>query len=137
VFRIVLFLAVFTFPSALQSRSAVADDPPVAVIAVSDWRAASWLADPLPTATTKVLLQSDGEDYGTVNARALAIRHATHVIYLGGDESLLSRMFRERLVMQGARPIDLRTMQPPRSRSVNDHHPLNQNPSFIALFNRP
>jgi hypothetical protein len=135
--RSCLLLAALACSNAFDPNASLADEPSDAVIAVSDWRAASWLAKLPPTTATEVLLQNDDEDYAIVNSRAIATKHATHVVYLGGDESLLSQMFRERLTMQGARPVDLRIMRPARTRLQAASHPRNEHVAFATLLNQP
>ena len=57
-----------------------------------------------------VLIQDESEDYEVVNARAFAMRHATFVVYLGGQVSPLSALFLERLQTHGVVAIDLRKL---------------------------
>lgn len=54
-----------------------------------------------------VLVNDGNESYETINARALAMRHATYFVYQSGQASPLAGMYRERLQTQGVVPIEL------------------------------
>ncbi|QDV45852.1 hypothetical protein Enr13x_57550 [Stieleria neptunia] len=142
MYRLSLLAVAVCLPGNFLHRAVLADEPAETVVAVSDWRAASLLRSfSFNTTATDVLVQNDGDDYQTANSREIAMRRATHVVYLGGDESLLSRMFRERLMMQGARPIDLRTVQRAHQHGrqrVDHHRALSSNHlSLAVLLNQP
>ncbi len=84
-----------------------ADEPASAVVVASDWATASALPS-LPVSTKLlVLFQDKDEAEEVIHTRALTMRHATHFIYLSGQESLLSAMYRERMTNQGAIAINL------------------------------
>jgi hypothetical protein len=105
MFRFVAFAVTLTL---FTCRVATAADPVATVVVASD-RFAALLLPQLP-ANTKlvVLIQDEREPDEIIHARALAMRHATHFVYFGGQESPLSALYRERLVTQGAVAVDLR-----------------------------
>ncbi len=105
MFRCTLFTTTLW---CLSSLIASAADPGAVMVVASDHRTAASLP-PLPTsARLVVLIQDHDEPEQAVHARALAMRHATHFVYVGGQESLLSAMYRERLTTHGTIAIDLR-----------------------------
>lgn len=54
-----------------------------------------------------ILVHDKQESYETINARALAMRHARYFVYQSGQESTLAALYRERLQTQGVMPIEL------------------------------
>src|SRR6056297_1291086 len=103
---------------------AVAAEPSAAVVVVSD-RATAVSLPPLPSGfKVVVLIQQEGEPDEVIHARALAMRDATHFVYHGGREPLLSAMYRERFVTHGATAIDLRKhLSRQRLRSIPSSRP--------------
>jgi len=77
------------------------------LVVVSDQEIASLLSSLPSDVVLGVLIHDKNESYEIVNARALAMRHATYFIYHGGRESSLTSMCLERLKMQGVVAIDL------------------------------
>ncbi|QDV69398.1 hypothetical protein Poly24_31140 [Rosistilla carotiformis] len=105
MFRLSILTAVFVCLLGPQLRG---DDPSALLIAASHQRTASSLP-PLPHGTrVVVLIQDSGDDYATVNARALSARDATHIVFDRTDQPLLIQMFRERLTRRRAIPVELR-----------------------------
>ena len=101
-------LVIFTAVVCLSGADVQAAGPPKLLIAASHHRAASSLPL-LPHGTlVGVLIEDNGDDYATINTRAMAVRHATHLVFDCEDQSLLARLFRERLTKLGVIPIDLR-----------------------------
>lgn len=60
-----------------------------------------------PRRVLGVLIASGQESPETIEARALALRHATHFVYRSGPTSTLGAMYRERLQSQGLIAIEL------------------------------
>jgi hypothetical protein len=93
---------------------AAAAEPARLLVVVENHHVAATLP-PLPDeAAVAILIEHEGEPFDAINARALKMRGASHVIYSGGCESLLSAIFRERLQNHGAVAIDVRTHCPTR-----------------------
>jgi hypothetical protein len=93
----------------------VAAEPTVLSVVLADHVTASSMP-PLPIGTpAAVLIEHDDDDVGTIEARAIAMRHATHFVYFPRAETPLSAMYRQRLTAQGAIPVALPT--PPRLRN--------------------
>ena len=82
----------------------------VQTMVVADSASAAFLQSLPSGVALGVLIQDEFEDYEVVNARAFAMRHATFVVYLGGQESPLSALFLERLQTHGVVAIDLRKL---------------------------
>lgn len=96
-------------------KGSVAAEPAVLSVVLADQLTASSMP-PLPPGTTAVvLIEHQDDDARTIEARAIAMRHATHFVYVPGRETPLSAMYRQRLTAQGATPIALPA--PPRLRS--------------------
>ncbi|TWT96587.1 hypothetical protein [Neorhodopirellula pilleata] len=107
--RLVLFTTLLSCALAAES---VAAEPTVLSVVLADHVAASSMP-PLPPGTpAAVLIEHDDDDVGIIEARAIAMRHATHFVYVPRNETPLSAMYRQRLTAQGAIPVALPT--PPR-----------------------
>ena len=125
--RLILFTTLLSCGFVLKS---VAAEPAVLSVALADRVTASSLP-PLPPGThAAVLIQHDDDDAAAIEARAIAMRHATHFVYAPGRETPLSAMYRQRLTAQGATPIALAA--PPRLQTPSIRsQPL---PTFDSLL---
>lgn len=125
----------FLFAACLISVHVHAGDPPAILIAASNHQTASSLP-PMPRGVSVVVLIQDADDdYAVVNARALAMRRATHFVSDRNDRSPLARLFRERLIGLGVIPIEI---QKPRHQPVGlagmNGHVASQDLSFANQF---
>jgi hypothetical protein len=103
-------------------------------IAVSNHQVALSLP-PLPKGATVAVLIRNGDgdaDDATINARALAMRHATHFVYDHDDRSPHTRMFRERLIGLGAVPIELRKSRSQALGITETNAGISSNPMLFA-----
>jgi hypothetical protein len=96
-------------------RSGFAGEPSPIFIVVPDLKTASQVARNLPGIRVGVIEYRDDETDEVVNARAVALRNATHLLYDQSNESLRMAMVRERLQMQGVLAINLRQFQSTRN----------------------
>lgn len=102
-----MFRLVFVVVTCFACLGACAGEPPAMLIAVSNYSTASSLP-PLPRgASVAVLIHAAEDDYATINARALVMRHAKYFVFDRDDHSPISQMFRERLIGVGAIPVEL------------------------------
>lgn len=120
--------------ACLYGAAASADDPPVRLLAVANHQVASLLPPVPPGTSIAVLIHDQRDSDAAVNARALAMRHATHFVSDCDNASLLTQLFRERLINHGAIPITL-----PRTRSqvlglADSNAAISNNPSYADLF---
>lgn len=92
-----------------------AGEPLPVFVVVPDLKTASEITRNLPGIRVGVLQYRDDEADDIVNARAVALRNATHVLYDQSSESLRMAMIRERLQMQGVLAINLRQLQSTRN----------------------
>jgi hypothetical protein len=116
--RVSVLAFVLTFGSMVCDVAAAAE--PIAAVIVSDQVAASMLSS-LPTGSGSVicvLQQRMHEPDEVIDARALALRDATHYIYHSEYESLRSAMYRQRLQAHGAIAVDLREHLPRHQRMM-------------------
>jgi hypothetical protein len=98
----------------LHGLVVLADYPASAVVVAADRAAASALPALPDNVKLLVLIQNDDEPHALIHTRALAMRDATHFVYLGDSVSSLSAMYRERLANQGAVTINLTRNLPAR-----------------------
>lgn len=134
MFRLSVFAVVVICLSGVRVRAA---EPSALLIAASHQRAASSLP-PLPHGTlVVVLVQDGGDDYATINARAMAARRATHFVFDCEDQSLLAQMFRERLTRLGAIPVELRTSRSQFFGPANSNTDAPTQTTFSNLLARP
>ncbi|MCC9645230.1 hypothetical protein LOC71_23370 [Rhodopirellula sp. JC740] len=99
---VALLIVVLASPSTLTA----AETEKLSVVAATPNAAA--MLPPLPQGSRMVvLLENDGDSIETINRRALSMKDATHFVYLPGDESILTAMYRERLQSRGAVPVAL------------------------------
>lgn len=89
-----------------------AAEPNRLLIVVPDKQTADTLAAAFPGVRSSILKYHEGESQETINARALALRHATHFVFDDSLESLDTAIFRQRLRMHGVTTINLRQYLP-------------------------
>lgn len=80
---------------------ATAGEPNRVLIITPDFEMAAAVSARFPGIRLGVLQHHVDESDETVNARAMALQHATHLIFDPSVESLRLAMFRERLAVQG------------------------------------
>jgi len=80
---------------------ATAGEPDRVWIIAPDFEMAAAFSAKFPGIRLGVLQHDVDESDETVNTRAMALRHATHLIFDPSVESLRLAMFRERLAVQG------------------------------------
>jgi len=111
-FCLSVYVVLYIWNPFLNAEDTIAGDTTAertvpTLVVVSDKEIASLLSSLPPDVVLGVLIHDSNESYEIVNARALAMRHATYFIYHGGRESSLTSMCLERLKMQGVVAIDL------------------------------
>ena len=124
-----LFLSIaLLLPDNLQS---LAGEPGLITIVVTDPRLAAKVSAKVPGLRVGVLeIQADEPDE-VINARAVAWRNATHLLFDHSTESLRSAMFRERLQMHGVVAINIRSNSLQRPHSGRSPH----SPSIELIAN--
>ena len=94
--------------------ASVAGEPSSVIVAVPDPDLAAVILAKIPGVRVGVL-QFDAEESDlAINARAIALRHATYFVFDQSKECLRMAMFRERLQMQGVVAINIRPFSFPR-----------------------
>lgn len=96
----------------------LAGDPGSIVVVVPDPDTAALVSAKVSGVRIGVLQVHADESDETVNARAVALRHATHLVFDHSNESLRLAMFRERLQMQGVIAINMRPSSQPRYKNA-------------------
>jgi hypothetical protein len=124
-----LFLAIALVNSI--TVSSLAGDPSPIIVVVPDPDTAAVVSAKVPGVRIGVLQVHPDESDETINARAVALRHATHLVFDHSNESLRLAMFRERLQMQGVIAINLRPSSQPRYKNAR---PANA-PQYERLAN--
>jgi hypothetical protein len=109
------FCAIALFSSTTLWCSA--GEPDSIVVVVPDPAMAAAVAARIPSARIGVLQVHADEPDEVINARAIALRHATHLVFDHSSESPRLAMFRERLQMQGVVAINVRPWSQPRYRT--------------------
>ncbi|MBM3964527.1 MAG: hypothetical protein FJ308_05585 [Planctomycetes bacterium] len=96
----------------------LAGEPDSIVVVVPDPDTAAVVSAKVPGVRIGVLQVHADEPDEVINARALALRHATHLVFDHSNESLRMAMFRERLQMQGVVAINIRPSSLPRYKNA-------------------
>ncbi|MFN7890711.1 MAG: GTP-binding protein [Pirellula sp.] len=99
------FLAIALLNST--TLSSLAGEPRSIIVVVPDPDTAAVVSAKAPGVRIGVLQVHANESDETVNARAVALRHATHLVFDHSNETLRLAMFRERLQMQGVIAINI------------------------------
>jgi hypothetical protein len=123
------FLAIALLNST--TLSSLAEEPTSIIVIVPDPDTAALVSAKVPGVRIGVLQVHPDESDETINARAIALRHATHLVFGYSNESIRLAMFRERLQMQGVVAINMRPSAQPRYKNVR---PANS-PQFEQLAN--
>ena len=122
-----LAITLLSFTTILS----LAGDPSPIIVVVPDPETAAVVAAKVPGVRIGVLQVHADESDETINARAIALRHATYIVFDHSNESLRLAMFRERLQMQGVIAINMRLSSQPRYKNAR---PANA-PQFEQLAN--
>lgn len=123
------FLAIALLNST--TLLSLAGDPSSVVVVVPAPDTAALVSAKVPGVRMGVLQVHADESDETIHARAVALRHAIHLVFDHSNESLRLAMFRERLQMQGVIAINMRTSSQPRYKNAR---PANA-PQFKQLAN--
>ena len=107
------FIALVTLIACFSTNAVAAESPSYLLIVAADQPTASLIRPPRRDARLSVLIHDENDSFELINARALAVRFATHVVYDSSRATTLSEIFRERLQNHGAIPIDLRAASQP------------------------
>jgi len=110
-----LFFLAFVVVNS-TTLSSVAGEPSSIIVVVPDPDTA--VSAKIPGVRIGVLQVHADESDETVNARAVALRHATHLVFDHSNESVRLAMFRERLQMQGVVAINIRPSSQPRNKNA-------------------
>ena len=102
----------------------LAGDPSPIIVVVPDPDTAAVVAAKVPGVRIGVLQVHADESDETINARAIALRHATYIVFDHSNESLRLAMFRERLQMQGVIAINMRLSSQPRYKNARPANAL-------------
>ncbi len=89
----------------------------------------------VPSVWIVVLQHHQGESYEALNARALALRNASYLLFDPSFESTFVAMFREKLEMQGVIPVNLRQIAPPLREQFR--HGRSKNTNRLSFFFPP
>lgn len=92
----------------LCTSSSSAGDPNHLFVIVPDEELANAVAARLPGTRVEILQEQGNEADETLNARAIGLRNATHLVFDPCKDTPRLAMFRERLQMQGVVGINLR-----------------------------
>jgi len=116
----------------------LAGEPDSIVVVVPDPDMAAEVSAKLPGVRIGVLQVHANEPDEVINARAIALRHATHLVFDHSNESLRLAMFRERLQMQGVVAINVRPSSQPRYKNAKPANALQieQLANLAAQFSR-
>lgn len=109
----------------------LAGEPDSIVVVVPDPDTSAVVSAKVPGVRIGVLQVHADEADDVINARAIALRYATHLVFDHSNESLRLAMFRERLQVQGVVAINMRPSSLPRYKNA---HPANA-PQFEQLAN--
>jgi hypothetical protein len=116
----------------------LAGEPDSIVVVVPDPDMAAEVSAKLPGVRIGVLQVHANEPDEVINARAIALRHATHLVFDHSNESLRLAMFRERLQMQGVVAINVRPASQPRYKNAKPANApqIEQLANLAAQFSR-
>ena len=117
-----LFLAIALLN--FTTLSSLAGDPSSIVVVVPDADTATVVSAKVPGVRIGVLQVHADEPDEVINARAIALRHATHLVFDHSNESLRLAMFRERLQTQGVVAINMRPSSLPRYKNARPANAL-------------
>jgi hypothetical protein len=129
-----LFLAIALLN--FTTLSSLAGDPSSIVVVVPDPDTAAVVSAKVPGVRIGVLQIHADEPDEVINARAIALRHATHLVFDHSNESLRLAMFRERLQMQGVVAINVRPSSQPRYKNAKPANApqIEQLANLVAQF---
>lgn len=100
------FLAIlFAFPGLTVAVAEESNPPKVVAL---DHPTADLLRACFPAMEFEVLVRFENEPNATINQRAWLTRDADVLVFRSDQISIRSRLFRERLMMQGIRAVDLK-----------------------------
>jgi hypothetical protein len=116
----------------------LAGEPDSIVVVVPDPDMAAEVSAKLPGVRIGVLQVHANEPDEVINARAIVLRHATHLVFDHSNESLRLAMFRERLQMQGVVAINVRPASQPRYKNAKPANApqIDQLANLAAQFSR-
>lgn len=109
----------------------LAGEPDSIVVVVPDPDTSAVVSAKVPGVRIGVLQVHADEPDDVINAGAIALRYATHLVFDHSNESLRLAMFRERLQVQGVVAINMRPSSLPRYKNA---YPANA-PQFEQLAN--
>lgn len=109
----------------------LAGEPSSIIVVVPDPDTAAVVSAKVPGVRPGVLQVHADESDEIINARAIALRLATHLVFDQSNESIRLAMFRERPQMQGVIAINMRPSSQPRHKNAR---PANA-PQFEQLAN--
>ena len=115
-----LAITLLSFTTILS----LAGDPSPIIVVVPDPDTAAVVSAKAPGVRIGVLQVHADESDETINARAVALRHATHLVFDHSNETLRLAMFRERLQMQGVIAINMRLSSQPRYKNARPANAL-------------
>lgn len=95
-----------------------AGEPDSIVVVVSDPDMAAEVSAIIPGVRVGVLQVHPSEPDEVINARAIALRHASYLVFDNSNESLRLAMFREQLQMHGVVAINFRFSSQPRYKNA-------------------
>lgn len=130
------FLAIALLNFTFTTLSSLAGDPSSIVVVVPDPNTAVVVSAKMPGVRIGVLQIHADEPDEVINARAIALRHATHLVFDHSNESLRLAMFRERLQMRGVVAINIRPSSQPRYKNAKPANApqIEQLANLVAQF---
>lgn len=130
------FLAIALLNFTFTTLSSLAGDPSSIVVVVPDPDKAVVVSAKMPGVRIGVLQIHADEPDEVINARAIALRHATHLVFDHSNESLRLAMFRERLQMRGVVAINVRPSLQPRYKNAKPANApqIEQLANLVAQF---
>ena len=99
---------LFAWLAFLASTVALADEPGPRKVVALDHSTADLLRACFPAIEFEVLVQFENEPSATINRRAWSTRDADVLVFRSDQISIRSQLFRERLMTQGIRTVDLK-----------------------------
>ena len=99
---------LFAWLAFLVSTVAFAEEPGTRKVVALDHSTADLLRACFPTIEFEVLVQFENEPNATINRRAWSTRDADVLVFRSDQISIRSQLFRERLMTQGIRAVDLK-----------------------------
>ena len=92
---------------SINGTALTAQEPTDVHVVALDPGTSDLLKSYFPDISFRSLVRIDDEPFERLNQRALSMRNATCLVYRGDVMPLKSQLFRERLVAQGIRTVDL------------------------------